>query len=253
LTSSSFFFSKEGTNRRKEVEAVKMVGLYLNDYKHDVVANNQINIDLFTRLKNCKDEDIKRCIKEDIFLSNIRSVHYVMRRYQALNRMCQIYRVTYDDFFSSAYFGLLKAIESFDIDKGIQFMTYAYRCMNNEILMLLRRFRKTQFDLSLGKVLHKGMDGSEITMEEMIEDDTAIDMFEKIILDDLYNVILIELEKTLSNRDFTLYQIHLEGECTQAELADLFNISQSYVSRITTKCDNKVRSVYEKMTRGSSL
>lgn len=228
-------------------------GLYLESYRHDKVANAQYNRELFSKLEEANGDEKEEIIQE-ILLSNLRSVHYMLYKFNNLKQKCGVFRITYDELFSAGYYGLYKAIRTFDHTKGIQFMTYSSRIIQNEMLMMLRRFKKTEFDFSLSKVVTEGNSSeSEHTLEEILPDLNSEEGFEWIVKKDLADRILVQLEHSVKHRDFTIYTIYLEDEITHAELGDLFGISQSYISRIIKRCENKCNNIAKRLMEGSLL
>lgn len=230
-------------------------GLYLENYRHDKVANAQYNRELFNKLERANMVDREEIIQE-ILLANLRSVHYMLYRFPNLKQKCGVFRITPDELFSAGYYGLYKAIRTFDHNKDIQFMTYSSRVIHNEMLMMLRRFKKVEFNVSLSKIISEGDSGaseSENTLDQIIPDLDSEEGFEWIAKKDLADRILVELEQSIKHRDFTVYTIYLEGEATHVELGQLFSISQSYVSRIIMKCESKCKKIAEKLMEGSLL
>lgn len=140
--------------------------------------------------------------------------------------------VDYDkkDLVSIGNIGLLKAINTYDLKKGIEFATYATKCIDNEILMFLRKLKKDKNVDSLDRVIFQDKDGSELKLGDMVSDDN-----EQL---ETYR-ILREIVKQLPERDKEIIMLYFGfyngKKYTQKEIANKFNISQSYISRLTTK------------------
>jgi len=148
-----------------------------------------------------------------------------------------------DDLISIGSVGLIKAIDSFDTSKGTRLATYASRCIENEILMLLRNNKKTKGDISLQDTIGTDNDGNEISLIDVLssDEDSIIDIVErKIQLKQIYNKINIGLD----DREKTVIQMRyglLDGNPrTQREIALILGISRSYVSRIEKRVLKKL-------------
>ena len=148
-----------------------------------------------------------------------------------------------DDLISIGSVGLIKAIDSFDTSKGTRLATYASRCIENEILMLLRNNKKTKGDISLQDTIGTDNDGNEISLIDVLssDEDFIIDIVErKIQLKQIYNKINIGL----NDRKKAVIQIRyglLDGNPrTQREIALILGISRSYVSRIEKRVLKKL-------------
>ncbi len=149
-----------------------------------------------------------------------------------------------EDLISLGTIGLIKGINSFDASKGTRLATYAARCIENEILMLMRANKKTQGDVSLNDPIGTDKEGNHILLMDIIGDDEedvirAIDSKEQI--KKLYSNISNLLDDR--EREIILYRYGLGNrkECTQAEIAKNMNISRSYVSRIEKKAIEKLK------------
>jgi RNA polymerase sporulation-specific sigma factor len=140
-----------------------------------------------------------------------------------------------DDLISIGTVGLIKAIDSFDTSKGVRLASYASRCIENEILMLIRNNKKTKGDMSLQDTIGTDGDGNEITLIDVLssDEDSVIDIVErKIQLKQIYNKINVGL----NDREKAVIQMRyglLDGNPrTQREIALILGISRSYISRI---------------------
>jgi RNA polymerase sporulation-specific sigma factor len=164
-----------------------------------------------------------------------------------------------DDLYSAGYLGLYKAIKTFKPDKGIQFMTYATRIIENEMLMIFRKYKKMKTDMSIHESMGSDAEGHDLTLEQILPDLRSEEELETIMRSELASKILEHLEFRLSvtsrngSKAFTIYSIYLEGESTHREIGDLFGLSQSYISRIITKCDKMVKEIAYKLMEGKSL
>lgn len=235
---------------------MNLAGLYLENYKHSTTATAAYNRGLFAQLSTAITDEERGEIEQEIILSNLRTIHFVLSKFNNIKHKLGVFRITYDDLFSAGYYGLWKAVKSFDHTRNIQFMTYSTTIIRNEMLMILRRFKKVEFNLSLGEIVSQresSRDSGSLTIEDLLPDDRSQDEFERVFSEDLANRILVELEHSISSRDFTIYTIHLEGDVSQRDLSELFGITQPYVSRIIRKCEKRVKMLGEKMLDGGKI
>lgn len=152
------------------------------------------------------------------------------------------------DLISVGTIGLIKAVNTFNPDKKIRLATYAAKCIDNEILMMLRNDKKKMQELSLYEPIGTDKEGNDITFIDVVGDETRDDVGEmltaeqlKCIYDNMDN-ILTEREKTIIIGRFGLFG---SKEMTQNELAAKLNISRSYVSRIERHALNKLYALLE--------
>ncbi len=161
---------------------------------------------------------------------NLRLVAHIAKKYEA-NKELQ------EDLISIGTIGLIKAVDNFQSDKNIRFATYASRCIENEILMHLRSTKKTQAEVSLNEVLSIDKDGSEIVLEDLLKNDDP-EIIDQIYKESQINELmhhfqsLSEKEKDILTKRYGLYN---SRKYTQNEIAELYHISRSYVSRIEKK------------------
>ena len=161
---------------------------------------------------------------------------HIIKKYYAVN-------VDQDDLVSIGTIGLIKAINTFDMDKNIKLSSYASRCIDNEILMYLRKNKKRNADVSLEESLSFDAEGNELHLEDILGTDP--DLVTKELEDnDLKMTLFKEIEK-LPSRDKEImklrYGLFGSKEITQKELAEKLNISQSYISRIEKKVIKKIK------------
>ena len=167
---------------------------------------------------------------------NLRLVLYIAKRFESN-------KIELEDLVSVGVIGLVKAVDSFKTDKNIKLATYASRCIENEILMYLRKVNRTQNDISLDEPLSIDDEGSELMIADIIPS-----------TDDTYNIVENEDEKkyliqtltSLDDRERQIislrYGLNGQEELTQKEVADLLDISQSYISRLEKKILKKLKS-----------
>ena len=205
-------------------------GIFIDiDKLPQLLSKSQLN-QLLDRVKLGDEEAIKMVAEH-----NIRLVLY-----QVNNRFKS---VEYDkkDLVSTGNVGLIKAVTTFDKSKKVEFSTYAIRCIDNEILMFLRKLKKDQKADSLDKIITYDKEGNEVKIEDTISDETDIaENYEKIITYKIIREIVEELpdqEKEIIKLYFGFYNNEIH---TQKEIADIMSISQSNVSKLVTKIVKKI-------------
>ena len=192
-------------------------------------------------LKRCKEGD--QTARNMLIEHNMRLVAHVVKKYQ-----CQDYDT--EDLLSAGTIGLIKAVNTFDVDKGSRLATYAARCVENEILMLLRAGKKRAKEVSLFEPIGKDKDGETVSLVDVIEMENP-KTIDQLILDqdikELYQAFdqkLTENEKQVISMRYGLFK---GKEHTQREVAGVLGISRSYVSRIEKKAIGKLREEFEKI------
>ena len=150
-----------------------------------------------------------------------------------------------EDLISLGTIGLIKGINSFDASKGTRLATYAARCIENEILMLMRANKKTQGDVSLNDPIGTDKEGNQILLMDIIGADEE-DVLREIDLKEQIKKLYENINSLLDEREKEIirlrYGLGNDKEWTQAEVAKVMNISRSYVSRIEKKAIEKLRS-----------
>lgn len=192
-------------------------------------------------LKRCKEGD--QTARNMLIEHNMRLVAHVVKKYQ-----CQDYDT--EDLLSAGTIGLIKAVNTFDVDKGSRLATYAARCVENEILMLLRAGKKRAKEVSLFEPIGTDKDGETVSLVDVIEMENP-KTIDQLILDqdikELYQAFdqkLTENEKQIISMRYGLFK---GKEHTQREVAGVLGISRSYVSRIEKKAIGKLREEFEKI------
>lgn len=170
--------------------------------------------------------------KEKLIAHNLRLVVYIAKKFDNT-------KVGTEDLISIGTIGLMKAINTFDASKSIKLATYASRCIENEILMYLRKNNKQKLEVSIDEPLNVDWDGNELLLSDILGTD------EDVIYRDLETQadlkLLHQALKTLNGREKMIIELrfglHSKGgeELTQKQVADLLGISQSYISRLEKK------------------
>jgi len=183
------------------------------------------------KLKN-GDEEAKNVLVE----RNLRLVAHIVKKYTYPGK-------DIDDLISIGTVGLIKAIDSFDISKGTRLATYAARCIENEILMLIRNNKKAKGEVYLQDPIGIDKEGNEICLMDVLssEEDSIMEIVEnKIQIKKLY----LKIYSSLQDRERAIIEMRyglIDGNCkTQREIAKLLGISRSYVSRIEKKALKKL-------------
>ncbi len=190
-------------------------------------------------LERCKEGDQEA--KGVLILRNMRLVAHVVKKYQGTDH-------DMEDLISVGTIGLIKAINTFNIDKGSRLATYAAKCVENEILMLLRAGKKYSKEVSLYEPIGVDKDGEAVSLVDVIEMENK-EVLEDLILDqdikELYEAYwscLKEQEKDVIGMRYGLFG---RQPRTQREIAAALGISRSYVSRIEKKALGKLREKFE--------
>ena len=169
-------------------------------------------------------------VKSVLIEHNLRLVVYIARKFDNTG-------VDTEDLVSVGTIGLIKAVNSFVPEKNIKLATYASRCIENEILMYLRRIVRLRLEVSLDEPLNVDFDGNELLMSDVLGTDP--DLVSKNIENTVEKQLLWEAIDKLSQREKTIMEMRfgLTGteEKTQKEVADMMGISQSYISRLEKK------------------
>ena len=165
--------------------------------------------------------------KSTLIEHNLRLVVYIAKKFDNTS-------VGVEDLISIGTIGLIKAINTFNPEKNIKLATYASRCIENEILMYLRRNSKTKLEVSIDEPLNVNWDGNELLLSDILEDETEKNLLNAAI-------------SRLSPRERKIVELRFglgkeEGdEMTQKEVADLLGISQSYISRLEKKIMKRLK------------
>ncbi len=172
---------------------------------------------------------------------NLRLVAHIVKKYYAT-------QTDHDDLVSIGTIGLIKAINTFDVDKNIKLSSYAARCVENEILMYFRNCRKSASDVSLNETIDTDKDGNPLTLIDIlsVEENFADQLDVKVKSEKLgryINAVLDEREKQVI---ILRYGLNGNESLTQREIAEKLGISRSYISRIEKKALYELRKMYER-------
>ncbi len=186
------------------------------------------------KLINENDESARRMLIEH----NLRLVVYIAKKFDNTG-------VGVEDLISIGTIGLIKGINTFKTDKNIKLATYASRCIENEILMYLRRNNKTKLEVSIDEPLNVDWDGNELLLSDILGTDE--DVISRGLENEVEKNLLKKAIEKLNKREKSIVEMRFglnnkEGEeMTQKEVADFLGISQSYISRLEKKIMNRLK------------
>ena len=194
-------------------------------------------------LGRCKEGD--QSARNTLIERNMRLVAHVVKKYQGTDHETE-------DLLSVGTIGLIKAVNTFRADKGSRLATYAAKCVENEILMLLRSSKKYSREVSLFEPIGVDKDGETVSLVDVLEMDNK-EVLDSIILTqdvkelyEAYETCLKDNEKQVNRMRYGLFG---QKEETQREIAEKLGISRSYVSRIEKKAIEKIKAEFERSSR----
>ena len=180
-------------------------------------------------------------VKNDLIEHNLRLVVYIARKFDNTG-------IDLDDLISVGSVGLIKAVSTFNLDKNIKLATYASRCIENEILMHLRKSSKLKSEISLDEPLNVDYEGNELLLCDVLGTDPEI--VSKLTEEDEERKILKKALEKLTPRERQIMYLRFgldgEDELTQKEVADMLGISQSYISRLEKKIVERLKKSFFK-------
>ena len=180
--------------------------------------------------------------RETLIVHNLRLVVYIAKKFENTN-------VNIEDLISIGTIGLIKAVNTFSTDRNIKFATYASRCIENEILMFLRKTAQRKNEVSIEAPLNTDWDGNELLLCDVLGSDA--DIINRDIEQELECDLLLQAVSRLNTREAMIMELRfgLNGnkEHTQKQVADLLGISQSYISRLEKKIIRRLKIDLEKV------
>ena len=191
-------------------------------------------------LKRIREGDEKA--REPLIVHNLRLVVYIAKKFENSN-------VNIEDLISIGTIGLIKAVNTFSPDRNIKLATYASRCIENEILMFLRKTTQSKYEISIEEPLSTDWDGNELLLSDILgsESDTVSADIEQ----EAERTQLLEAVSRLNTREAMIMELRfgLNGnrEHTQKQVADMLGISQSYICRLEKKIIGKLKADLEKV------
>ncbi len=189
-------------------------------------------------LENILDYDSRNKLIEH----NLRLVVYIAKKFENTG-------INIEDLISIGTIGLIKSINTFNPDKNIKLATYSSRCIENEILMYLRKNSNSKTEISIDEPLNTDWDGNELLLSDILGTDP--DIIHREIEEEVDKELLKEAMHKLSSRELEIIRLRFgidnTEEKTQKEVADMLGISQSYISRLEKKIINRLRKEINKM------
>ncbi len=195
--------------------------------------------DMLRKLENGEDAE---AVKASLIEHNLRLVVYISRRFENTG-------VDGDDLISIGTIGLIKAINSFRTDKNIKLATYASRCIENEILMYLRRTVKLKSEVSFDEPLNTDFEGNELLLSDVLgtDSDTVYGGVESSVEKELLSDALKRLPERERKIMYMRFGLGGGEEMTQKDVADRLGISQSYISRLEKKIIERLKKEISKL------
>ncbi len=198
--------------------------------------SKQEEADAFERLKEHDDS-----AREELIVHNLRLVVYIAKKFESTG-------TGVEDLISIGTIGLIKAVNTFKPDKNIKLATYASRCIENEILMFLRKSSQYRSEISIDEPLNIDWDGNELLLSDILGTDE--DIVNRGIETEAERSMLREAVDSLKGRERMIMRMRFGlddgNEKTQKEVADIIGISQSYISRLEKKIIKNLRTELEK-------
>ncbi len=181
--------------------------------------------------------------RDTLIIHNLRLVVYIAKKFENTG-------IWLEDLVSIGTVGLIKAVSTFSTDKNIKLATYASRCIENEILMYLRKYSQYKYDVSIDEPLNVDWDGNELLLSDVLGTDS--DCVNASIDDEVEKQLLYDAVNHLGERERKIVEMRfgLNGckEKTQKEVADEIGISQSYISRLEKRIIKQLREELEKVS-----
>ena len=181
--------------------------------------------------------------RDTLIVHNLRLVVYIAKKFENTG-------IWLEDLVYIGTVGLIKAVNTFSVDKKIKLATYASRCIENEILMYLRKYSQYRYDISIDEPLNVDWDGNELLLSDVLG--TENDCVNSHLEDEVEKQLLHEAIDQLQPREKQIMEMRfgLNGrkEKTQKEVADEIGISQSYISRLEKRIIKQLREELEKVT-----
>lgn len=180
--------------------------------------------------------------RELLIIHNLRLVVYIAKRFESTG-------IGIEDLISIGTIGLIKAVNTFSVEKNIKLATYASRCIENEILMFLRKSNQYKFEISIDEPLNVDWDGNELLLSDVLG--TESDTVNVNIESEVEKKILLRLVSELDPRERLIMKMRFGldngKEKTQKEVADEIGISQSYISRLEKKIIRQLKKDLEQL------
>lgn len=185
-------------------------------------------------LKLVKEGDLDA--RNTLIIHNLRLVVFIAKKFEST-------KINIEDLISIGSMGLIKGVQTFKIEKNIKLATYASRCIENEILMYLRKTQKVRQEISLDEVLSVDSEGNEMMLTDVLSSSEPLSLTKITEEEDINNIYEAINRLNPREREIIILRFGLNNEepLTQKEVADKLGISQSYISRLEKKIIDKMR------------
>ena len=186
--------------------------------------------------------------REKLINHNLRLVAHVVKKYTN--------SLEVDDLLSVGTIGLIKAIDTFDYDKKVQLSTYAARCINNEILMLIRANKKHKNVVSINSLTSNNEEDNDLELKDVLsssEEEVFVQVENNLTIQKIKNIIATKLDKREQEIIVLRYGLCDKKALTQKEVADRLGISRSYISRIENKALSTIKENFEKSEKDEKI
>lgn len=200
--------------------------------------SKEAEAEIFSRLEQDDEQ-----AKQELIIHNLRLVVYIARKFESSG-------AGVEDLISIGAIGLIKAVNTFCPSRGIKLATYASRCIENEILMFMRKYQSQKHEVSIDEPLNIDWDGNELMLSDVLG--TEADSINRPIEQAIERKILLDTVGKLGDRERRIMQLRfglLDGEeRTQKEVADIIGISQSYISRLEKRIVKRLKKELERIS-----
>ena len=209
--------------------------------------NRQEEEEIFLRLKEEDPSDPQNCpARQELIVHNLRLVVYIAKKFESTG-------INVEDLISIGTIGLIKAVNTFSPEKKIKLATYASRCIENEILMYLRKNQNRKKEISIDEPLNIDWDGNELLLSDVLG--TEADIISNDIERDAERTMLYRAIGSLEERERSIMELRFGlkrggKEHTQKEVADLIGISQSYISRLEKRIIRRLQKELQRQMQG---
>lgn len=182
--------------------------------------------------------------RNTLIVHNLRLVVFIAKKFEST-------KINIEDLISIGSMGLIKGVQTFKMDKNIKLATYASRCIENEILMYLRKTQKIRQEVSLDEVLSIDNEGNEMILADVLGDANPSVLNEMTMEEDIRNLYVAIDKLNKREKEIIIMRFGLYGEVamTQKEVADTLGISQSYISRLEKRIIDKMRNEIESLVK----
>ena len=182
--------------------------------------------------------------RNTLIVHNLRLVVFIAKKFEST-------KINIEDLISIGSMGLIKGVQTFKMDKNIKLATYASRCIENEILMYLRKTQKIRQEVSLDEVLSIDNEGNEMMLADVLGDPNPSVLSEMTSEEDIQNLYTAVSKLSKREKEIIVMRFGLYGNTalTQKEVADTLGISQSYISRLEKRIIDKMRNEIEALVK----